>query len=35
MKLTQTTGPTLGGQKPKGRKNSTLKLGKGDLKYNV
>ena len=22
-KLTQTTGPTLGGQKPKGRKNST------------
>ena len=28
MKLTQTTGPTLGGQKPKGRKNSTLKTGK-------
>ena len=27
-KLTQTTGPTLGGQKPKGRNNSTLKLGK-------
>ena len=25
MKLTQTTGPTLGGQKPKGRNNSTLK----------
>ena len=24
-KLTQTTGPALGGQKPKGRKNSTLK----------
>ena len=24
MKLTQTTGPTLGEQKPKGRKNSTL-----------
>ena len=24
MKLTQTTGPTLGGQKPKGRKNSSL-----------
>ena len=23
-KLTQTTGPTLGGQKPKGRKNSTF-----------
>ena len=28
MKLTQTTGPTLGGQKPKLRKNSTLKPGK-------
>ena len=28
MKLTQTTGPTLGGKKPKGRKNSTLKPGK-------
>ena len=27
-KLTQTTGPTLGGQKPKGRKNSTMKPGK-------
>ena len=27
-KLLQTTGPTLGGQKPKGRKNSTLKPGK-------
>ena len=27
-KLTQTTGQTLGGQKPKGRKNSTLKPGK-------
>jgi len=27
-KLTQTTGPTLGGQKPKGRKNTTLKPGK-------
>ena len=26
--LTQTTGPNLGGQKPKGRKNSTLKSGK-------
>ena len=24
----------LGGQKPKGRKNSTLKPGKGDLKHN-
>ena len=33
-KLSQTTGPTLGGQKPKGRKNSTLKPGKGDLKHN-
>ena len=28
MKLTQTTGPTSGGQKPKGRKNSTFKPGK-------
>ena len=28
MKLTQTTGSTLGGQKPKERKNSTLKPGK-------
>ena len=27
-KLTQTTGPTLGRQEPKGRKNSTLKPGK-------
>ena len=27
-KLTQTTGPILGGQQPKGRKNSTLKPGK-------
>ena len=27
-KLTQITGPILGGQKPKGRKNSTLKPGK-------
>jgi len=24
IKLTQTTGPTLGGQKPKGKKNSTF-----------
>ena len=24
MKVTQTTGPTLRGQKPKGRKNSTF-----------
>ena len=28
MKLTQTTGPTVRGQKPKGRKNSALKPGK-------
>ena len=28
MKLTQTIHPTLGGQKPKGRKNSTFKPGK-------
>ena len=27
VKLTQTNGQTLGGQKPKGRKNSTLKPG--------
>ena len=27
-KLTQTTGQTLGGQKPKGRKSSTLRPGK-------
>ena len=33
-KLTQTTGPTLGGQKPKGRKNSALSLGKADLTQN-
>ena len=32
-KLTQTTGPTLGRQKPKGRKKSTLKPGKR-LKHN-
>ena len=32
--LTQTTGPNLGRQKPKGRKNSTLNPGKGDLKHN-
>ena len=30
-KLTQVTGPSLGGQKPKGRKNSTLKPGKKRL----
>ena len=34
MKLTDTTGPTLGGQKQKGRKNSTQKPGKGDLNHN-
>ena len=28
MKLTQTIGPTLGGQKPKGKNNSTLNPGK-------
>ena len=28
MKLTQTTGPTLGGKKPEGRRNSALKPGK-------
>ena len=28
MKLAQTIGQTLGGQKPKGRKNSTLNPGK-------
>ena len=28
MKLTETTGPTVGSQKPKGRKNSALKPGK-------
>ena len=28
MKLTQTTGPTLGEQKIEGRKNSTMKPGK-------
>ena len=28
MKLTQTTGPNLQGQKPKERKNSTVKSGK-------
>ena len=43
MKLTQTTGPILGGQKPKGRKNLiffkervqlSLKPGNTDLKHN-
>jgi len=31
MKLTQTTGPTLGAQKPKGRKTSTFIKGKIQL----
>ena len=34
MKLIQTTRSTLGGQRPKGRNNSTLKPRKGDLKHN-
>ena len=34
MKLMQTTGPTIGGKKSKGRQNSTLSLGKGNLKHN-
>ena len=34
MKLTQTSGPNLGGKKTKRRKNSTLKPGKGDLQHN-
>ena len=33
-KLIQTTGLTLGGKKAKGRKNSYLNPGKGDLKHN-
>ena len=33
-KVYTTTGLTLGGQKPKGRNNSTLKPGKRDLKHN-
>ena len=42
-KAHKTTGPTLGGQKPKGKKNSTFfskefnfpwSVGKGDLKHN-
>ena len=34
MKLTQTTGQTLGGQTQKGRKNSKKRRKKGDLKHN-
>ena len=33
MKLTQTTGPTLGGQKPKGKKNAILKPEKAEKYY--
>ena len=33
-KAYKTPGQNLEGQKPKGRKNSTLSLGKGDLKHN-
>ena len=35
MKLTQTTGPNLRGQKPKKRKDLTFKPLKRDLKYNI
>ena len=35
MKLTQTTAPTLGGQKPKGRKNTAWKPGKRRLSNTV
>ena len=31
MKLTQTTGPTLGGQKPKGRKKLAFKKKKKEI----
>ena len=34
-KLTQTTGPTLGGQKPKGRNNSNLKPGKKEISNTI
>ena len=34
MTLTQTTGPILGGRKPKRTNNPTLKPGKGDFKHN-
>ena len=33
MKLTQPIGPTLGGQKPKGRKN--VEVGKSMKKYEI
>ena len=35
VKLIQTTGPILGGQKPKGRKNSTLKPGKKETSNTI
>ena len=35
LKLTQATGPTLGGQKPKGRKTSTFQPEKRDLKHDI
>ena len=34
-KLSQTTGPTLPGQKPKGKKNSTLKTGKNETSNTI
>ena len=34
MKLTQTPGPTLQGQKPKEGRIQPQSLGKGDLKHN-
>jgi len=34
MKLTQTTGPTLGGQNQKEERIQPWSLGKGDLKHN-
>ena len=34
-KFTQTTGPTLGGQKPKGRNNSNLKPGKKEISNTI
>ena len=35
MKLTKTIAPTLGGQKPKGRKNTTLTPGKRRLSNTI
>ena len=34
IQLTLTTGPTLGGQKPKEERIQPLSLGKGDIKHN-